>query len=104
MDHEIATDAFDPARLRTVLDEVRPLAIAFNGKRAARLAFGLRDSAPIDLGPAAHALGATAAWVLPSTSGGERAVLGRRTVACPRGCASLGALTLAALLRSAAPA
>jgi G:T/U-mismatch repair DNA glycosylase len=69
MDHEIAADAFDPARLRTVLDEVRPHAIAFNGKKAGRLAFRLRDSAPIDLGPTAHILGATPAWVLPSTSG-----------------------------------
>jgi double-stranded uracil-DNA glycosylase len=69
MDHEIAADAFDPARLWTVLDEVRPHAIAFNGKKAARLAFGLRDIAPIDLGPAAHTLGAMPAWVLPSTSG-----------------------------------
>jgi len=69
MDHEIAAEAFDPARLRTVLDEFRPHAIAFNGKKAARLAFGLGDSAPIDLGPTAHTLGATPAWVLPSTSG-----------------------------------
>jgi TDG/mug DNA glycosylase family protein len=69
MDHEIAADAFDPARLRTVLDEVRPHTVAFNGKKAARLALRLRDSAPIDLGPTAHTLGATPAWVLPSTSG-----------------------------------
>jgi TDG/mug DNA glycosylase family protein len=69
MDHEIAADAFDPARLRMVLDEIRPHAVAFNGKTAARLAFGLRDSAPIDLGPTVHTLGAIPAWVLPSTSG-----------------------------------
>lgn len=69
MDYEIAADAFDPARLRTVLEDVRPHAIAFNGKKAARLAFGLRDSAPIDLGPTVHTLGATPDWVLPSTSG-----------------------------------
>lgn len=69
MDHEIAADAFDPARLRTVLDEVRPHVIAFNGKKAARLAFGLRTSAPMDVGPTVHTLGATPAWVLPSSSG-----------------------------------
>jgi TDG/mug DNA glycosylase family protein len=68
-DHEIATDAFNPARLGMVLDEVRPHAIAFNGKKAARLALGLRDSTPIDIGPTAHTVGAAAAWVLPSTSG-----------------------------------
>jgi TDG/mug DNA glycosylase family protein len=58
MDREIAADAFDPARLRTVLDEVRPHAIAFNGKKAARVALRLRDIAPIDLGPTAHTFGA----------------------------------------------
>jgi TDG/mug DNA glycosylase family protein len=69
MDREIPAAAFDPARLRAVLDEVRPHAIAFNGKKAARVAFGLRAGEPIDLGPARHPLGATPAWVLPSTSG-----------------------------------
>jgi TDG/mug DNA glycosylase family protein len=69
MDREIAADAFDPARLRMVLDEVRPHAIAFNGKKAARLAFGLRNIAPVDLGPTADTLGVTPAWALPSTSG-----------------------------------
>lgn len=69
MDSEIAANAFDPDRLCRVLDEVRPRVIAFNGKKAARLAFGLGDRVPIDLGPNAHKLGVTPAWVLSSTSG-----------------------------------
>lgn len=69
MDREIAADSFDPARLRAVLDEVRPRVIAFNGRKAARLAYGMRDSAPIELGATVHPLGTTPAWVLPSTSG-----------------------------------
>jgi len=69
MDHEIATNAFDPARLHTVIDEARPRVIAFNGKKAARLAFGLGGTSPIDHGPSERLVGATPAWVLPSTSG-----------------------------------
>jgi len=69
MDHEIARAAFDPARLRLVLDEVRPHVIAFNGKKAARLALGLRDSTPLAFGAAEATIGITPAWVLPSTSG-----------------------------------
>jgi double-stranded uracil-DNA glycosylase len=69
MDREITADAFDPARLRKVLAEARPHAIAFNGKKAARLTFGLPNSAAIDVGLTERTLGAIPAWVLPSTSG-----------------------------------
>lgn len=69
MDHQIARDAFDPARLRLVLEEIRPGAIAFNGKKAARLALGVRDSTPLAFGLAETTVGSTPAWVLPSTSG-----------------------------------
>lgn len=72
MDREIARDAFDPARLRLVLDDIRPHVIAFNGKKAARIALGLRDSAVLAFGPAEASIGTTAAWVLPSTSGAAR--------------------------------
>lgn len=47
MDHEIAADAFDLARPRLVLEEIRPRAIAFNGKNAASLALGLPDTCAV---------------------------------------------------------
>lgn len=68
MDREIAADAFDPVRLRLVVGETGPHVIAFNGKKAARLALGLRSTARIEFGPAPAAIGRTPAWVLPSTS------------------------------------
>lgn len=87
-------------RALAILDEVCPHAIAFNGKKA-RLAFGFATARRSISGrrrtlSAPHQLGAAL------NLGRERALLGRRTVACPRGCASLGALTRAALLLSAA--
>jgi TDG/mug DNA glycosylase family protein len=72
-DRQIAAGAFDPGRLRTVLDGVRPGIVAFTSKTAARRALGLSAVMPLAYGPAPAALGRTPAWVLPSTSGAARA-------------------------------
>jgi TDG/mug DNA glycosylase family protein len=69
MDHEIEESAFDPQRLQRVIEEAAPKAIAFNGKKAARVAFGLRSTQEVDYGLQRQAFGGSLAWVLPSTSG-----------------------------------
>lgn len=55
----------DVARLRALVDRVRPEILAFVGKRPARIA--LRR--PVETGPQAEAWGTTGLWVLPSPSG-----------------------------------
>ena len=61
---------FDGARLASVAEELRPLAIAFVGKEAYRGAFGERP----ELGPQGRFLGGAALYVLPSTSPANAAV------------------------------
>jgi len=61
---------FDPGRLRRIVDELRPRAIAFVGKEAYRGAFGDRP----ELGPQLRTLGSCALYVLPSTSPANAAV------------------------------
>lgn len=68
-DSEIPVGAFDPAGLKLKIAELKPHAIAFNGKKAARVALGLTQSAPIDCGLQSDPLAGAAVWVLPSTSG-----------------------------------
>jgi double-stranded uracil-DNA glycosylase len=61
---------FDGARLASLAEELRPLAIAFVGKEAYRGTFGERA----ELGPQARLLHDTALYVLPSTSPANAAV------------------------------
>lgn len=69
-DSALPRDADDPDGLRRRIEACAPRLLAFNGKRAARIAlkawFGLRDPA---YGLQPHRLGCTAIHVLPSTSG-----------------------------------
>ena len=61
---------FDPARMQRLAAELDPLVIAFVGKEAYRGLFGERP----ELGPQWRTLGATALYVLPSTSPANAAV------------------------------
>jgi TDG/mug DNA glycosylase family protein len=67
-DQEVGSDGFDIPALEGALAEYRPGWIAFNGKNAARAAFGR----PVDYGEQDERIGDTAAFVLPSTSGAAR--------------------------------
>lgn len=64
-DADLPAHAFDAARLRGVIAQFRPVALAFNGKKAAQMFYG---RTAIDYGPQ-PAIDQTAIWVLPSTSG-----------------------------------
>lgn len=68
MDEDIPIGAFAPAELATKIGEFEPSAIAFNGKKAARLALGLKTHAAVEYGPRKESFGGAVAWVLPSTS------------------------------------
>lgn len=69
MDHELPANAFDPARLREVIARCAPLAVAFNGKSAARIALGVSNGATLGYGRASDSLAGVPTWILPSTSG-----------------------------------
>ncbi|MGV3552846.1 mismatch-specific DNA-glycosylase [Rhizobium sp.] len=66
MDKDLPTGSFDAGRLRALMELHQPSALAFNGKTAGRAFFGGRT---IDYGLQGEAIGRTALWVLPSTSG-----------------------------------
>jgi len=87
MDSEIPADAFEPAALLTKLEELEPTVIAFNGKKAARVALRLTAGAQVAYGHQQQSLGGAAVWVLPSTSGAANGV-DTRAVAGARCCAS----------------
>jgi TDG/mug DNA glycosylase family protein len=65
-DAEIGGDAFDAPRLIRLLEELQPGWVAFNGKRAAMEALGVRQ---VEYGPRSEPLGGVPVIVLPSTSG-----------------------------------
>ena len=67
-DHQLADAAYDPPRLKRAIERLQPGALAFNGKRAGQLFCGGR----VDYGPQPVGCGATAVFVLPSTSGAAR--------------------------------
>lgn len=70
-DHEIPADRFDREALRDKMLEFQPRALAFNGKKAASIYFA-RNTRTIEYGLQEDRIGATALWVLPSTSGAAR--------------------------------
>jgi len=69
-DASLPAGADDPAGLRARIERYSPGILAFNGKRAARVAlaawFGARN---VDYGAQTRRLGSSAIHVLPSTSG-----------------------------------
>ena len=67
-DSQIADAAYDPQRLRRVIESLAPGALAFNGKRAAQLFYG----GQVDYGMQGNLCGITRVFVLPSTSGAAR--------------------------------
>jgi TDG/mug DNA glycosylase family protein len=67
-DSEIATVDYDVPRLRAAIGHLRPRALAFNGKRAGQLFLGDK----VSYGMQPTSCGATALFVLPSTSGAAR--------------------------------
>src|SRR5258708_38664006 len=68
MDHQLQASDFDPAAVRHKIEHYAPQAVAFNGKRAARAFYGIKDSAPIAYGRQAEPCGTSVIFVLPSTS------------------------------------
>lgn len=68
-DASLPARAFDPRRLRRLVLELEPSALAFNGKRSARSFF---DSTDVGYGRRSGRLGSSAVFVLPSTSGAAR--------------------------------
>lgn len=68
-DASLPARAFDPDRLRRLVLEFEPSALAFNGKRSAR---SFLDSTNVGYGRQPGRLGGSAVFVLPSTSGAAR--------------------------------
>lgn len=66
MDRDLPAGCFDASRLRAAIAEHRPLALAFNGKTAAKAFFERRL---VEYGRQDETIEGTALWVLPSTSG-----------------------------------
>jgi TDG/mug DNA glycosylase family protein len=67
-DSDLPRNCFDGPRLRDKIKELKPLALAFNGKRAAAEFFGVATST-LRYGPQSEGIGQTTIYVLPSTSG-----------------------------------
>ena len=68
-DHELARDSFDAAGFMRKMEQYRPRAIAFDGKYAAKMAFGVKT---ISYGQQPEPLFGAAVFVLPSPSGRAR--------------------------------
>ena len=69
MDQELPAGAFAPDDLGAKIAEVKPYAIAFNGKKAAQVTLGLRSTSELDYGRQHQPFRGAVTWVLPSTSG-----------------------------------
>jgi len=67
-DDALQTSSFDVDGLRAKIERFAPQTLAFNGKRAAKEFLGR----PVAYGPQPEHVGATALFVLPSTSGAAR--------------------------------
>jgi TDG/mug DNA glycosylase family protein len=68
-DHELARESFDAAGFMRKMERYRPRAVAFDGKYAAKMAFG---SKTIPYGRQEEPLFGAAVFVLPSPSGRAR--------------------------------
>ena len=72
-DTTLAAEGDDTEALAAKMETYKPRALAFNGKRAARVFFKETIAVPLgDYGLQSQTLGATALFVLPSTSGAAR--------------------------------
>jgi double-stranded uracil-DNA glycosylase len=67
-DREVGARGVDPERLVAAIDAVRPVHLAFNGKRSALAALGR----PAAYGRQPERIAGARVWVLPSTSGAAR--------------------------------
>ena len=67
-DRELRSIGFDVGRLVGLLEEYQPLAVAFNGKKAAEIALDRK----VDYGEQPGLLASSRIFVLPSTSGAAR--------------------------------
>jgi len=67
-DTDIATSEFDVDATQEKIEKFAPALLAFNGKRAGKAFLGR----PVDYGRQRESIGATALFVLPSTSGAAR--------------------------------
>ena len=67
-DRGLGSGGFDVPRLIVLLEQHRPHAIAFNGKRAAQIVLGRN----VDYGPQHERIAGARVFVLPSTSGAAR--------------------------------
>ena len=68
-DAVLRSDNFDPAGVNARIEKFSPRAVAFNGKRAARVFLG---GSAVNYGRQPAPLAASAVFVLPSTSGAAR--------------------------------
>lgn len=68
MDNELPSGAFDVAGLRAKIAEIQPRVIAFNGKKAARVALDLEPKVELSYGAQSESFTGVEVWVLPSTS------------------------------------
>jgi TDG/mug DNA glycosylase family protein len=71
VDAQIPAGAFDPDEVRRKVMLYEPQLLAFNGKKAASVFYGLPDTDMVSYGPQEDLVGKTQVWVLPSTSGGN---------------------------------
>jgi len=72
-DSALAEEGDDTQALAAKIEAYKPCALAFNGKRAARVFFNEIVDAPLGhYGLQSQSLGATALFVLPSTSGAAK--------------------------------
>jgi len=73
VDSKVHDEAFDVAAFIESIDHCNPALVAFNGKKAARIFYGMPARAPLNYGQGATVPNFPRVFVLPSTSGSARA-------------------------------
>jgi double-stranded uracil-DNA glycosylase len=73
MDAELPADCFDTVRLRRMIERLSPGVVAFNGKKAAAIFFGIKKSSKLEYGRQRDRIGGTAIYICPSTSAAAKA-------------------------------
>lgn len=79
-DDDLSADSFDVQGLRRKLETFAPRAVAFNGKRGAKIFLDRK----VEYGLQPEKVGRTAVFVLPSTSGAARGYWDERVLAGTR--------------------
>ena len=72
VDSDLQDEAFDVIAFIESIDHCRPALVAFNGKMAARIFYGMPARAPLNYGQGATVPNFPRVFVLPSTSGSAR--------------------------------